>query len=154
MSIFNLIKDEHKRIDSLLRQLEETGEDQPLEREKLFEKLKESLSGFLKFEQKTVYEALKEREKARRLCLLGMEEHQLMSGILEELSLLSPAKETWTAKLQMLRDFFKVYRENEKEGLFKRMKKGLKNNDLKNMATALKNLSLIKQKQSFVDNEI
>lgn len=140
MTIFELIRADHKKVGSLLEKLEKTTEAQTEKRERLFELMKEALSTHAKSEEEAVYTVLKERDKTRPLGFEGYEEHHLMDELLEGLSNLSPSKETWTAKLSTLRNIVEQHVEEEETEMFKKMKKVFDQRELKEMAISMKEL--------------
>jgi len=120
MSLFDLLKKDHREAVALLKKIENS----PLadERRDLFTQLKPALTAHSRAEEEAVYEVVKNRDKTHTRILENYEEHHLIDDLLEKLSSSSPADETWVARLTVMRELLEHHIVNEEEVLFFRIR--------------------------------
>lgn len=140
MTIFEIIKSDHKKVGALLEKLEKTSEDQPEKRERLFEDMNRLFTTHAKAEEEAVYSRLKDADKTRHIGFENYEEHVLVYRLLEEMANLSPSREIWTAKLKVATELIENHVKEEESEMFKKMKKVFDDDELKDMAITMKEL--------------
>ncbi len=138
MTIFEVLKTDHRKVGELLKKLDKTNEEQPEKREKLFATFKAEMVNHARSEEMAVYVPLKQKEKTRDITFEAYEEHHLVDHLIEQLSLLSPTHETWTAKMTVLKEIIEHHVEEEEDDMFKKMRKAFDSNELKEMALNMK----------------
>ena len=86
VSLFDLLKKDHKKVKGLFEQIRGDGEMEMAERENLFSQIEEELQMHMAGEEKFFYPALKKSEDALETVLEAYEEHHVAKTVLEEIS--------------------------------------------------------------------
>jgi hypothetical protein len=102
LNVYALIESDHRVVEELFGKLE--AEDDPRQRERLFEGLKAEILRHKEVEERTFYAALSTLPEIADLIEEAMEEHVDAEELLEELDGLDPEEEEWEATLQELRE--------------------------------------------------
>ena len=128
MDAITLLENDHRRLEDLLKQGEETTEAATKGRRELLRTITAELGVHELIEEKLLYPALKKYPEARDIVLEGFEEHHVADLILKELQDAPVGDEQWAAK-------FKVFKENiehhieEEEGPMFRTARGVMSRD-------------------------
>jgi len=128
MDAITLLENDHRRLEDLLKQGEETTENAVKRRRELLQTITAELGVHELIEEKLLYPALKKYPETRDIVLEGLEEHHVADLILKELQAASVSEEQWGAK-------FKVFKENiehhieEEEGPMFRTARGVMSRD-------------------------
>ncbi|MFZ7127856.1 MAG: hemerythrin domain-containing protein [Desulfobacterales bacterium] len=133
---FDLLKKEHKEVDDLLEELEETSDGAVKTREKLFAKLKEELVPHMKAEEKAFYPPLKGDKNAREDALESLQEHHVAELVLKELDRLDKGDEVWGAKLSVFKEIVSHHVEEEESTIFDAARKALDASQMEKIMTA------------------
>ena len=134
MTIFEILKTDHRKVAALLKKLDATTEEAAEKRTQLFKTFKTLMLTHAHSEEEAVYTPLKEKEKTRDITFEAYEEHYLVDYLIEQLSTLSPTEETWTAKMTVLKELVEHHVEEEEDEMFKKMRKACDGDELKEMA--------------------
>jgi hemerythrin superfamily protein len=143
MTIFQILKADHKKVSALLEKLEKTTEEKAEQREKLFAQFRTEMLTHAKAEEKAVYSHLKSEEKTKDITLEAYEEHALVEHLISQLDALDKSDETWTAKMTVLKEMIEHHVEEEEGDMFKKMKKTFDSNELESMA---KEMTVLKRR--------
>ena len=128
MDAITLLENDHRRLEDLLKQGEQTTEAAVKGRRALLQTITAELGVHELIEEKLLYPSLKKYPEARDIVLEGLEEHHVADLILKELHEASVDNEQWGAK-------FKVFMENiehhieEEEGPMFRTARGVMSPD-------------------------
>jgi len=128
MDAITLLEKDHRRLEDLLKQGEQTTEAAVKGRRALLQTITAELGVHELIEEKLLYPSLKKYPEARDIVLEGLEEHHVADVILKELHEASVGDEQWGAK-------FKVFKENiehhieEEEGPMFRTARGVMSRD-------------------------
>lgn len=128
MDAVTLLESDHRRLEDLLKQGEQTTEVAVKGRRALLQTITAELGVHELIEEKLLYPALKKYPEARDIVLEGLEEHHVADLILGELQQANASEEQWGAK-------FKVFKENiehhieEEEGEMFRTARGVMSRD-------------------------
>jgi hemerythrin-like domain-containing protein len=114
-----LLKDDHEKMKSLLKELEEAAEQGSPKREQLFATVKEELTVHEAIEEEIFYPALKEHPKAKDLVLEAYEEHGVVDLVMAEIEGLSFDDERWSAKFTVMKENIEHHIEEEEKEMFK-----------------------------------
>ena len=125
MNAFQLLKEDHKKVDGLFKQLEPTTERAEKTRTELFAKLKEELDVHARIEETIFYPAIKQAAETREIVLEGFEEHHVVKMILKELDEVPVDTEQWTAKLKVLQENVEHHVEEEEGEMFQKARQVL-----------------------------
>ncbi|HEX6182446.1 MAG TPA: hemerythrin domain-containing protein [Pyrinomonadaceae bacterium] len=125
MNAFQLLKEDHKKVDGLFKQLEPTTERAEKTRTELFARLKGELDVHARVEETIFYPAIKQEAETREIVLEGFEEHHVVKMLLKELEELPVDTEQWTAKLKVLQENVEHHVEEEEGEMFQKARQVL-----------------------------
>ena len=125
MNAFQLLKEDHKKVDGLFKQLEPTTERAEKTRTELFARLKDELDVHARVEETIFYPAIKQEAETREIVLEGFEEHHVVKMLLKELEALPVDTEQWTAKLKVLQENVEHHVEEEEGEMFQKARQVL-----------------------------
>lgn len=125
MNVYDLLKDDHKRVSAIFEKLEPTTERALKTREELFSKLNSELEVHTAIEEQFLYPALKQEAETRDITLEAYEEHNVVKELLKELGSTPKDSEEWTAKLTVLKENVEHHVEEEEGEMFKKARKVL-----------------------------
>lgn len=123
MNVYDLLKEDHKKVAAIFEKLEPTTERALKTREELFNKLNSELEVHTAVEEKILYPVLKKAAETRDITFEAFEEHHVIKELLEELSATPKDTEEWTAKLTVLKENVEHHVEEEEGEMFKKARK-------------------------------
>jgi hemerythrin-like domain-containing protein len=132
-----LLKDDHEKMKSLLKELEEAAEQGSPEREQLFATVKEELTVHEAIEEEIFYPALKEHPKAKDIVLEAYEEHGVVDLVMAEIEGLSFDDERWTAKFTVMKENIEHHIEEEEKEMFKQARDVFGKEELENLGSRM-----------------
>jgi hemerythrin superfamily protein len=115
-----LLMDDHRKVKTLLEQIESTTERGVKTRTELFAQIKQELTIHEIIEEEIFYPALKEHPKATEIVLEGYEEHHVVDLLMGELSELPVDDETWGAKAKVMKENIEHHVEEEEGEMFEK----------------------------------
>ena len=115
MDAFNLLKEDHRKVEELFEQLESA---QGQAKMRVFEQIKTELELHTHIEEKIFYPALEKPKQTHDLTLEAYEEHDVVKKLLQELSRARTANEEWEAKAKVLQENVEHHVEEEEGELF------------------------------------
>ena len=118
MDAFELLKQDHKTVSGIFKQLDETTERGVKTRDELFTKLKTELDIHAYIEETMLYPTLKEAKETHDITLEAYEEHKVIKDLLAELAALPKDREEWGAKLTVLKENVEHHVEEEENEMF------------------------------------
>lgn len=118
MDAVTLLRDDHRMVKRLLRQLEATTTKGVKTRRELLDRLEADLRVHEAIEEQLFYPALKSHPKARDIVLEGYEEHDVVNSILKDMDGVSVADETWGAKAAVMIENLEHHIEEEETDMF------------------------------------
>lgn len=122
MDAFNLLKEDHRKVDALFDQLESATGKAKLT---VFNQIKTELELHAHIEEKIFYPALEEPEETHELTLEAYEEHAVVKNLLKELGRAKSANEEWEAQAKVLRENVEHHVEEEENELFPKAESAL-----------------------------
>jgi iron-sulfur cluster repair protein YtfE (RIC family) len=125
MNVFDILKEDHKKVADIFEKLEPTTERAVKTREELFARLKTELDVHALVEEKVLYPALEQIEETRDIALEGFEEHRIVKQLLAEMDDMAKDSEQWTAKLTVLKENVEHHVEEEENEMFKKARAAL-----------------------------
>jgi hemerythrin-like domain-containing protein len=125
MDIYKLLKEDHKKVKAILKQLDETTERSHRDRLSLLEKLKEELIPHARAEEKILYESMKlsEVDEAEDMAYEGYVEHAVADKLLKELDKTETQDKRWGALMSVLKENLEHHIKEEEGDIFKKAKK-------------------------------
>ena len=130
MNAFQLLKEDHKKVDGIFKQLEPTTERAEKTRTELFAQLKQELDVHAQIEESIFYPAIKQAAETREIVLEGFEEHHVLKLLLKELEALPVDTEQWTAKLKVLQENVEHHVEEEEGEMFQKARQVLEEEEI------------------------
>lgn len=119
---------DHRRMQELLKQGEDTTEQAVQQRGELLETITHELTIHEMLEEKILYPALKAHPEGRDLALEGYQEHHVADVLMKELHELPMSDERWGAKFKVLQENLE-HHIDEEEGPMFRAARGLLSRD-------------------------
>jgi len=125
MNVYELLKEDHKKVAAIFEKLEPTTERALKTREELFAKLNSELEVHTAVEEQIFYPVLKKAAETRDITFEAFEEHRVVKELLKELTSTPKDSEVWTAKLTVLKENVEHHVEEEEGEMFKKARKVL-----------------------------
>ena len=119
MDAITLLETDHRRLEDLLKQGEETTDRAVATRTQLLKTITEALGVHELIEEKLLYPALKRHPEARDIVLEGFEEHHVADVLVKELHEVATDNEQWAAKVKVLKESIEHHIEEEEGPMFR-----------------------------------
>jgi hypothetical protein len=120
MNALTLLTNDHKKMRTLLDQVESTTERGVKTRTQLFAEIKGELMVHEAIEEEIFYPELKAHPKARDIVLEGYQEHHVVDLLMGELEALAVDDETWGAKAIVMKENVEHHMEEEEGDMFEK----------------------------------
>ncbi len=133
MNIYQLLKKDHSKVKSLLKEIKGKSKGEKRPTEDIFSEIEDELTMHIEGEEKVFYSALEQDEDAREMVLKSYEEHNLAKTILKDMGSLSKDDERWSAKLSVLREIVEHHIKEEEDEVFKHARKCFNKNQVQDM---------------------
>ena len=130
MDAITLLENDHRRLEDLLKQGEETTENAVKRRRELLQTITAELGVHELIEEKLLYPALKKFPEARDIVLEGFEEHHVADLILKELHEVAKDDEQWGAKFKVLKESIEHHIQEEEGDMFRKARGVMSQEDL------------------------
>jgi hypothetical protein len=114
-----LLETDHRRMQDLLKQGEDTTERAVKGRTELLETLTTELNLHELIEEKLLYPALKAHPEAKDIVLEGYQEHHVADLLVKELHTLARSDEQWGPKFKVLKENIEHHIEEEEGEMFR-----------------------------------
>lgn len=122
MDIFDQLKREHREVNEIFEQINNSSNPDTDERKDLFIKLKLAILPHAKAEQKTLYARLKEEKTLADLIKEAEEEHKDIEAMLADLEKTDPASEEWLKLAGALEESIQHHVSEEETEMFAKAK--------------------------------
>jgi hypothetical protein len=119
MDAITLLENDHRRLEDLLKEGEDTTEAAVKRRANLLQTITVELGIHELIEEKFLYPALEKYPEARAIVLEGFEEHHVADLILKELHDVRKNAEQWAAKFKVLKENIEHHIEEEEGPMFR-----------------------------------
>ena len=123
-----LLEQEHRRFEQLLKQGEETTERARLSRREVLDTITRDLNAHEVMEERVLYPALKSHPQTRDIVLEGFQEHHVADLIVRELHAVATDDEQWGAKFKVLKENIEHHIQEEEGEMF-RLARGIFSRD-------------------------
>jgi len=136
VTIYEVLKRDHKKVKDLLDKIEKTEERGQQRRAALFDELKSNLLAHSKAEDAILYERLKgsDDDEARKISLEAHEEHHVVEQLLNEMSELDAEDEVFMAKFKVLKEAVEHHVKEEEGEMFEQARQVLDREEARSMA--------------------
>ena len=119
-SIEKELKKDHKKIQDLINEIEKIldGKSEG-NKEVLFAQLRQELITHSSAEEQTYYKELITNEKSKDIVKEGLEEHAIITTLLEQMSVIICDSDKWKAKFSVLKEQIEHHIKEEEGKMFK-----------------------------------
>lgn len=142
MNAVALLKADHTKVKSLLKELDDTTERAVKTRPELLAQIRKEMIVHEAIEEEIFYPALQDLKKASDLVNESYEEHHVVDVLLDELAALDPSDEVFTAKATVLRESIQHHIGEEEEHLFPRAERLLGKRELEELGSEMEDKKL------------
>ena len=118
MNATELLKQDHREVDSLIAELEGASGDTAGSYTATFQKLKTSLTVHAEAEEQIFYPAMEQFEETEELTEEAYSEHDEVKQLLEDMTGLNPGDEEFQELLAQLKDSVQHHVEEEESEMF------------------------------------
>jgi hemerythrin-like domain-containing protein len=119
LDAITLLEADHRRLEDLLKQGEDTTERAVATRAQLLKTITAELGAHELIEEKLLYPALKKYPEAREIVLEGFQEHHVADLIVKELHEVATDDEQWGAKFKVLKENIEHHIKEEEGPMFR-----------------------------------
>jgi hypothetical protein len=119
MKATDLLKKQHREVESLFKKVEKAGGAE--ERRRLMDQITKALEAHTAIEEEIFYPAIAETgtKKAEEMVNEAFEEHHVVKLVLKELPQVDPEDERFEAKMTVLSELIEHHVEEEEKEMFK-----------------------------------
>ena len=125
-----LLETDHRRLEELLKQGEDTTERAVTRRTELLNSITSELNTHEMLEERLLYPALQQHPEARAIVMEGYQEHHVVDLIVNELHGLARDNEQWGAKFKVLRENIEHHIQEEEGEMFRTARAVMRREDL------------------------
>ncbi len=118
INAIELLERDHRRLEELLKKVEETTPRAVKGRNELLDTITNELNAHELIEEKILYPALKSHPEAKEIVLEGYQEHHVADLLVKELHGLAKSDERWGPKLKVLKENIEHHIEEEEKKMF------------------------------------
>lgn len=154
MDVIAVLKEDHKKVEALFKQLEDTSERAKKTKRRLFQQIGAELSLHAAAEEAVLYPRLKDLDvpELKRCAFEAYEEHRLVKQLIAEIAALLDSGEKsdgepsevsdgmgpeWDAKVKVLIDMVRHHVREEEGEIFKDLRGALKRAELVELGEAI-----------------
>jgi hemerythrin superfamily protein len=137
MDLYKLLHQDHLKVKSLLKELENTTERAEKTRERLIKEVEMELTIHSEAEEKFLYPRLQRISETKDLAYEALEEHKVVKTLLTELVSEPKGTDEWTAKLSVLKENVEHHIEEEEGSLFPKAKRALSREDAEKIGDSI-----------------
>ena len=130
MDAITLLKDDHKKVKGLLKDLDATTERGVKTREDLFTRIQHELEIHEAIEEEILYPALKGHPETKDIALEAYEEHHVVDLVMAEIEETPFDDETWGAKFTVMKENLEHHIEEEEGEMFKQAREVIDSEEL------------------------
>jgi hemerythrin superfamily protein len=116
MDILDLIRKDHRQVETLFKEIENTNNNQELYDR--FNELYKEINLHAKVEEQTFYPAIRESGDHNQLVSGAQKEHDKAKELLEEIASLSPASTEFEQKIRQLKEAIQHHVQEEEKEVF------------------------------------
>jgi hemerythrin superfamily protein len=120
MDVLDLIKAEHRQIETLFSEIESTDDTYKLY--ECFNQLSNGLNLHAEVEEQTFYPAIRNCKNTKELVEVAQEEHDKAKQMLEELEYLSPTSGEFKQKIAELKQLIQHHLHEEENEVFSQVR--------------------------------
>lgn len=133
MDIFELIKADHRKVESLFSKIEDTKNSKKLD--EYFKQLYKELNIHAQVEELTFYPTMRDNEGTQELVDEAEEEHVEVKVMLEQIKSLDSTSSEFTAKISELKEAVGHHVQEEENEVFPKVRQCINEEELEQLAT-------------------
>ena len=137
MDAIELLEQDHRRLEALLKQGEDTTARAIRRRTALLDTVSAELEVHELIEERVLYPALKPHAEAKEIVLEGYQEHHVADLILKELQAMRKSDERWGAKFKVLKENIEHHIEEEEGEMFRKARSVLGRTELQELGARM-----------------
>jgi hemerythrin superfamily protein len=122
MTIFDLLKKDHKKVTAIFDKIEDTTPHAVKTREKLYRRLKEELQVHTEIEERVFYPALQEFDEIKNLIQEAREEHEKVRNLLEQAGVVTKDSQDFMNLIAQMKKEVKHHVKEEENQIFLKAK--------------------------------
>ena len=141
MDALSLLRSDHQKVKSLVKQVEDSGDRATKQREELFQTIVDELTVHERIEEEIFYPNVQKHEKAKALVLESYVEHGVVDDLLDEISTIDTGDEKWMPAFKVFKENLEHHIKEEEDELFPKVESLFSSDQLGKMGeqmTALK----------------
>ena len=139
MDAITLLKNDHRAVEKLFKQIEEGKGN----REQLFKELKNSLDVHAEIEEKLFYPAVRDAKQTHDIVIESFEEHKQVKMVLMDLEKADKKTEHWLAGLKVLMEDVQHHVGEEENDMFPKVKdKVLSKEELEDLGKRMEEMKM------------
>ena len=131
---FKLLKDDHKKVAKLFKEIEGTSESAKKTKANLYARLKDELEQHTQLEEQQLYPFLKDCEATKDMVLEAYEEHDIVKTLLSELEEEEVGSDTWATKHKVMKENVEHHVSEEEEELLPEAESALSDKELNKLS--------------------
>lgn len=135
MNALELLKQDHRTVAELFKQIEATENEK--QQQRLFQQIKNELETHTHIEETVLYPALKQHEELKDLTLEAEEEHKQVKTLLREIERLTDGSERFAAKVKVMSENVEHHVKEEETEMFPKVKRHFSVAELEQMGQEL-----------------
>jgi hemerythrin superfamily protein len=120
MDAISLLKEDHRKVEKLFKEIEEAPASQ---RDQLFREINKELTVHAELEERLFYPAAREAKPTHEMALEAGEEHKQVKLVLADLQQADKTTDTWKAGMTVLQEDVLHHVKEEENELFPTIKK-------------------------------
>ena len=136
MDAIEMLKEQHREVETLFKKFEKLGENAAKGKESTFEQIADALAMHATIEEKHFYPAVKAK-RTEDILLEALEEHLGIKRVIADLLKIDASHETFDAKVKVLKEQVEHHVEEEESDLFPKVRKVLDKAELTELAAAM-----------------
>jgi iron-sulfur cluster repair protein YtfE (RIC family) len=140
MTVFTILKQDHKKVAALFKEIKSTTSHGRKTRADLFDQIKFDLDVHTKVEEDILYPICKDFSQTHKLALEAYEEHHIAKVLLKELATMDKDTEEWMAKLITLEENIAHHIKEEEKELFPKTEDKLNKDQIQALTDQIKEM--------------
>ncbi|MFB2897156.1 hemerythrin domain-containing protein [Aerosakkonemataceae cyanobacterium BLCC-F50] len=132
MNVIELIKSDHRKVESLFSEMEKTKDSKKMQM--LFDEIYTELTLHAKVEELTLYPSMRNYDETHDMVEEAEEEHTEAKVLLEELKSMSPSDPDFKAKIEELKEAVQHHVEEEESEILPSVSDSMDEQEMKELA--------------------
>ena len=140
MDIFELIKADHRKVEEIFSEIENTNRSKQLD--KYFNQLYKDLNIHAQVEELTFYPTMRNHKATEKFLEEAEEEHTEVKVMLEQMKSMDSTSAEFPEKIKQLKKAVQHHVQEEENEIFPQVRKSMKDEELKQVATEFQEVKI------------